>query len=79
MQKLLSGAYTRGTAVVFETAGQGGWFKKSFLIFMEQDLIRFSEVLVNAGQRWVMLKMKPETIASFLNCTMAKLSDPTAN
>lgn len=52
--------------------------KKSLPVIMEEDLLAFPHVLINAGQRGIMLKMDPHTIAQVLSCTTAGISDSTS-
>jgi Cys-tRNA(Pro)/Cys-tRNA(Cys) deacylase len=49
--------------------------RRSLPVIMEADLLSFHQVLINAGQRGIMLKMDPAVIAQTLNCTIAGISD----
>ena len=52
--------------------------RRSVPVIMEEDLIRFDQVLINAGQRGTMLKMDPAVIAQTLNCITASITDPVS-
>jgi prolyl-tRNA editing enzyme YbaK/EbsC (Cys-tRNA(Pro) deacylase) len=41
---------------------------------MEKRIREYAEVLINAGQRGVMLKMAPEDIVKALGCRMASIA-----
>ena len=43
--------------------------------FMEEDLLAFDYVMINGGQRGIMVKMKPEDIKKALGCRLARISD----
>jgi Cys-tRNA(Pro)/Cys-tRNA(Cys) deacylase len=49
--------------------------KKQLPVVMEEDLISFRQVMINAGQRGLMLKMNPMVISQILNCTIAIISE----
>jgi Cys-tRNA(Pro)/Cys-tRNA(Cys) deacylase len=50
--------------------------RKAVPVVMEEDLLPYDQVLINAGQRGTMLKMDPADIARALNCTTASITDP---
>jgi Cys-tRNA(Pro)/Cys-tRNA(Cys) deacylase len=41
---------------------------------MEESILNFEEILINAGQRGTMLKIAPEIIRELLDCRMADVS-----
>jgi len=41
---------------------------------MDEGLLAFEKVMINAGQRGMMLVMAPKVIADVLSCTVSKLS-----
>ncbi len=43
---------------------------------MEQSLMAHAEVLINAGQRGLLLKMKPADIVRALNATIVSVAEP---
>jgi len=49
--------------------------KRQLPVVMEKDLLVFSQVLINAGQRGTMLKMDPAAISKLLDCTLAGISE----
>lgn len=49
--------------------------KRQLPAVMEADLVAFQQVMINAGQRGIMLKMDPTLISTILNCTIASISE----
>lgn len=49
--------------------------RRQLPVVMEEDLLAFSQVLINAGQRGTMLKMDPSDISKLLDCTLAGISE----
>ena len=45
-------------------------------VMMEQSLMAHAEVLINAGQRGLLLKMKPADIVRALNATIVPVAEP---
>jgi Cys-tRNA(Pro)/Cys-tRNA(Cys) deacylase len=45
-------------------------------VVMEESILKFEEILINAGQRTTMLKIAPEIIRSVLGCRVANLVQP---
>ena len=43
-------------------------------VVMEKSILKFEEILINAGQRGTMLKIAPEIIRTVLACTMANVA-----
>lgn len=43
-------------------------------VVMEKSILKFEEILINAGQRGTMLKIAPEIIPTLLNCTVADVA-----
>ncbi len=43
---------------------------------MEEELLRYDAVVINAGQRGVMLKLSPEDIVRALGCTTGEIAVP---
>lgn len=43
-------------------------------VVMDASVMEMEEILINAGQRGVMLQMKPTDIRAVLNCTVADVS-----
>jgi len=41
---------------------------------MESSILENPQILINAGQRGVMLKMDPEDVVAALNCRVASIS-----
>jgi len=48
--------------------------KQRFRVIMEQDLLKHDQVVINAGQRGVMLKMHPQDILQALNGQTAAIA-----
>ena len=48
--------------------------KLKLKVVMEKSILRFEEILINAGQRGIMLKIAPEIICSLLDCKVADVS-----
>lgn len=48
--------------------------KQALPAVMEQRIREYAEVLINAGQRGVMLKMAPEDIMTALGCRVAEIA-----
>lgn len=44
--------------------------KQRLPVVMEESMLKFDKILINAGQRGVMLVMTPEDIVTALNCTL---------
>jgi Cys-tRNA(Pro)/Cys-tRNA(Cys) deacylase len=44
-------------------------------IIMEEQVLRFDEILINAGQRGTMLKMDPKDIQTALSCRVAAVAE----
>jgi Cys-tRNA(Pro) deacylase len=43
-------------------------------VVMEESILKFEEILINAGQRGTMLKIAPEIIPTVLECTVASVA-----
>ena len=43
-------------------------------VIMEERILKFEEILINAGQRGTMLKIAPEIIPTVLDCTVAEVA-----
>jgi Cys-tRNA(Pro) deacylase len=43
-------------------------------VTMEESILQFEKILINAGQRGTMLKIAPEIIRSVLDCTVADVA-----
>ena len=43
-------------------------------VVMEESILKFEEILINAGQRGTMLKIAPEIIPTVLDCTVAEVA-----
>ena len=41
---------------------------------MEESILQFEKILINAGQRGTMLKIAPEIIRTVLDCTVADVA-----
>ena len=48
--------------------------KLKLKVLMEKSILRFEEILINAGQRGIMLKIAPEIIRELLVCEVAEVS-----
>ena len=48
--------------------------KLNLRVVMEKSILKFEEILINAGQRGIMLKIAPEIIRTLLNCRVADVS-----
>ena len=46
--------------------------KKNLPTIMEKAILRFNEIMINAGQRGTMLVMTPSDIQKVLKCKVAK-------
>ncbi len=44
-------------------------------VVMEESILKFDEILINAGQRGTMLKISPQVIPTALDCTVADVAD----
>ncbi len=44
--------------------------KQRLPVVMEESLLQFDNVIINAGQRGIMLMMAPEDIVKALNCML---------
>jgi Cys-tRNA(Pro)/Cys-tRNA(Cys) deacylase len=44
-------------------------------VIMEEQVLRFDEILINAGQRGTMLKMDPRDIQAALSCRVAAVAE----
>jgi Cys-tRNA(Pro)/Cys-tRNA(Cys) deacylase len=49
--------------------------RQALPVVMDQIILAFEEVLINAGQRGVMLKMSPSDIQAGLDCLVAAVSE----
>lgn len=45
--------------------------KQKFTVVMEESLLKFDKVAINAGQRGLMLLMKPQDIVTALGCKVS--------
>ncbi len=43
-------------------------------VVMEESILQFEKILINAGQRGTMLKIAPEIVRTVLDCTVADLA-----
>ena len=43
-------------------------------VVMEESILKFDQILINAGQRGTMLKIAPQAIIRVLDCTLADVS-----
>ena len=50
--------------------------KKKIPVIMDDDVLKFDKILINAGQRGAMLIMDPTNIREILACKVAKVADP---
>ena len=48
--------------------------KLKLRVVMEKSILKFEEILINAGQRGIMLKIAPEIIRTLLDCWVADVS-----
>lgn len=48
--------------------------KLKLKVVMEKSILKFEEILINAGQRGTMLKIDPEIIRTLLDCRIADVS-----
>jgi Cys-tRNA(Pro)/Cys-tRNA(Cys) deacylase len=48
--------------------------KLKLKVVMEESILQWQEILINAGQRGAMLKIAPETIRTLLGCRVADVS-----
>ena len=48
--------------------------KLKLKVVMEKSILRFEEILINAGRRGIMLKIAPEIIRTLLDCRVADVS-----
>ncbi|MFC1859633.1 aminoacyl-tRNA deacylase [Thermodesulfobacteriota bacterium] len=49
--------------------------RRKIPVIMEESLLKFDSVLINAGQRGTMLKMAPGDIVSVLDCYIADVAE----
>ena len=49
--------------------------RRKIPVIMEESLLKFDSVLINAGQRGTMLKMAPGDIVSVLDCSIADVAE----
>ena len=49
--------------------------KQRLPVIMEEQVSRFDEILINAGQRGIMLKMDPNHIQAALSCRIAAVAE----
>jgi Cys-tRNA(Pro)/Cys-tRNA(Cys) deacylase len=50
--------------------------KKKIPVVMDDGVLKFDRILINAGQRGAMLIMDPTNIREILACKVAKVADP---
>ena len=48
--------------------------KQRLPVVMEESMLKFDKVIINAGQRGIMLMMAPEDIVKALNCALYNLA-----
>ena len=49
--------------------------RQTLPVVMEEQVLRFDEILINAGQRGTMLKMDPKDIQAALTCRVAAVAE----
>ena len=49
--------------------------KMNLKVIMEKGILQFEEILINAGQRGIMLRIGPEIILELLACKVAEVSE----